>query len=146
MTTIAWDGKTRAVDRGVWKGRLVGEVRKLHIFKDGESPPNWPAGAWAAAGNSGVVAEVLLWAAGKVDRPAEANSSLGLFVDARGQAYEVSARFTLAPLRQKFTADGAGAEFAMGCLAAGATAEEAIGYAMQHTDCAAGGIDVWSPT
>jgi len=148
MTTIAWDGKTLAVDRGGWNGRHVREYQKLSVFA---KPGNgWDPGAFASTGDACFNEAMRQWiqSGGDKPQPAEAkdlNDECGLYVTNDGKAFTVTVRGVLLPCFSKKIGAGGGGHFALGCMVAGKTAEEAVQLAQAHTDCSAFGMDCWSP-
>lgn len=148
MTTIAWDGKTLAVDRAAWQGRMCMTTKKLHIF---ERPAHgFPPGAWADCGNAAFNAAVRDWLDDKVPLPypadgKEADEDMGLWVTMEGKVFTFHKRLVLSPVLGQIAGSGGGALFVLGAMAFGATAQQAVAAAEYHTDCSAHGVDTWSP-
>jgi hypothetical protein len=152
MSTIAWDGRTLAADRGSWSGNMQTEVCKLFVFKEGEiGRKGFPPGGWASTGDWAFNHAFAQWLMddsvsfpllGKDTSP---DHSIGIWVTNDGQVFRAHVRGILTPIMGKIAADGAGQMFALGALAMGGTAERAISLAAVHTDAAAFGVDTWSP-
>jgi ATP-dependent protease HslVU (ClpYQ) peptidase subunit len=119
VTTIAWDGQTLAADAQATHGdRITGHVVKVHRLGNG--------GLVAVLGFSPGAHQLLDWL--KAGKPGEQPSAEGAlihitpqreFVVYEGGGSEPSPE---AP----FKAWGSGAALAIGAMAAGATAEEAV--------------------
>ena len=148
MTTIAWDGKTLAADRGTWLGAIVVQCDKIRVFH--EPVRHLPAGAWADCGDSAYSEAVCQWLLGKTEerpRPTDekAHSSIGLWITMDGIPGFLHANLVLEQLPKQIVAEGRGAAFAYGAMLAGASAAAALDLANKYTDCAAHGFDTWSP-
>ncbi len=151
MTTIAWDGKTLAIDRGAWSGRMVTEVSKLHVFDDIKRP-GWPKrGCWGITGSLAYLSACVMWLSGKTEvmpplaKDGNLDDEAGLFVDETGIAWIVSERMVPFRCHSKCVGAGGGGFFVLGAMVMGATAEQAVRLAHTHTDAAAFGVDTWSP-
>lgn len=153
MTTIAWDGKTLACDRGLWSGNMQTEVCKLFRFHAGDiKRKGYPNGAWASTGTWAFNNAFKDWLM-DVDAPfpllgkdTDIDAPIGIMVaEHTCEAYSLHTRGVITPIIG-IAAAGAGQMFAMGVMAAGGTAEQAIELAMKYTDAAAFGVDAWRPT
>jgi len=120
MTTIAWDGKILAADRlgqiGDWK---FDDGPKIHRLSGGRH--------FAAAGQCAIGERVRQWADTGRDKPVlkEGDAFSGILVTSDGDAYLLE--YALLPMRiQPLFAIGRGAQFALGAMAAGADAVQAI--------------------
>lgn len=148
MTTIAWDGTTLAVDRGVWNGRMVREQCKLHVIRE---PKNgWPPGAYASCGDAAFNTQLVQWMRNGGTRPETAKPEdmdveCGVYVSNGREVFLVMGRGVLLRLVQQKVGSGGGAHFALGCMVAGTDAVTAVELAQKHTDCSAFGIDSWRP-
>lgn len=139
MTTIAWDGRTLAADRQATIGTLKRTTRKIWCVCDK---------LVAFVGDSDQVLELLHWmrrGAGPTDFPEHQrrgdsdNRIVVITSDRRIQVYER----TPFPIEfgDKHFAMGSGRDFALGAMAMGATAREALQVA-SNLDCGTGmGID-----
>ena len=153
MTTIAWDGKTLACDRGLWAGNMQTEVCKLFRFTTGDiKRKGYPHGAWASTGDWAFNHAFKEWLMDGdapfplIGKEANIDASIGIMVASHTcEAYTVHMRGTITPI-VGIAAAGAGGMFALGVLAAGGSSVHAIQLAMKYTDAAAFGVDQWSPT
>lgn len=147
MTTIAWDGRTLAVDRAITTGRVMTPTCKLRPCFE---PANgWPPGMFAHAGNLGFGEQFHQWILGKAERlppenPTDLDQQAGLYVTQDGACFLVINRGLIVRGADLET-DGAGFEFAYACLICGKTAREALELTTIHTSAAALGIDTWIP-
>lgn len=152
MTTIAWDGKTLAVDRACWKGQEVwSPFKKLfEINLCGESMSALrlahPSIVWAATGMTGVIPLVAQWLERGGDRPRfdkdVADGSLGVILEVdTGKVYSFSGLLTVNPYEGAPVSDGVGHEMALGAMLAGASATRAIEIVAERSGMAAGGVD-----
>ena len=138
MTTIAWDGRSLAVDRLAVCANLRRSTRKLHVSK---------AWVYGGAGSLPDLADIALWLeAGAEDakRPTlEEGGSCGIAVRRRdGRAFKVEGkRPVLALVRERFVADGSGRDFAIAAMALGRTARQAVALAARFDVYTGGGID-----
>ena len=151
MTTIAYDGKTLAADRGAWNGYVCNEVRKLYppapdaasLFGNG-----WPMGVFAFAGNAGVCMAILHWARTGIDKPTlsdeERDNSYGVLVTPSGVLYRVGGRLLLERIESVPFADGGGHECALGAMLAGADARRAVEIVGERMYMSRFGVDTWA--
>lgn len=121
MTTIAWDGKRLATDSRICTGSdtIVAE-RAKKLFKVGK--------VWIAfAGNSQNCALALEWFKSGMPevKPTLADNFSAFAWDGR-QLLRYECALTPMPQNVKIAAGGSGIELALGALAAGATAAEAV--------------------
>lgn len=119
MTTITFDGKTLAADTLVTSGSLAfGHMTKIHKLKGG--------GHVAMCGALAVAPEVIAWLEGG-DKPtlSEEEEFGGLFVDKRGNAFEISGNLRLHPACVPW-AGGSGEHIAMAAMLCGKDAFEAV--------------------
>lgn len=152
MTTIAWDGKTLAADRGAWHGYVTNEVTKLYppapdaasVFGN-----SWPMGAFAFAGHSGICMAILQWARTGVDKPflrdSERDNSYGVLVTPGGALYRIGGMLMLERIESVPFADGGGHECALGAMLAGADARRAVEIVGERMYMSRFGVDTWSP-
>jgi len=142
LTVIAWDGKTLAADRQATSNGLIRAVTKI-----------WRRGDGAIAGAAGGLAQSLIvrewWQAGE-DLSAYPDTQrdedwAGLFVahPILG-CWHYEQRAARIPVEDRIFAMGNGGDLALGAMAAGACAEQAVAVAIQWSaDCGAG-IDLLS--
>ncbi len=153
MTTIAWDGKFLAADKGAWVVGHINRVRKVfHYTVDGEPV------LYATCGEYSLAMAIRNWLADRRQPKPEwrdwgidgvhGGSVVGLAVYKLGQVFEVTAMGLLMPVEghgpsQVFSA-GAGREMALGALLAGATAQRAVEISIENSDYGGHGVDVVS--
>lgn len=122
MTTIAWDGKILAADSLATCGTLRSKVVKIVRSASGF--------LCAGAGEFSAVVPWLRWVEGGLvpdDRPGELGSKATvIIVDPRGRAHTLEGAPVRVPVLDKFWALGTGAELAMGAMAMGADAAQAV--------------------
>lgn len=136
MTTLAYDGKTLAADRGAFYGDVIVSRRKLHRIEWHGVPA-----ICATCGEVAVTQQILRWMQGKeFEHPKHDESSMVLAVTKSGLWSICS---TLMPLKinSKIFATGVGGAMAMGALAAGATSKQAIKIVERWGCGASNGID-----
>lgn len=142
MTTIAWDGRTLAADKGSWFGGLHQPVRKVHRV----TAPDGRRFLVAMAGDAVFATQCLRWMRGEIDNPGrclggDENRDVMVVIDERRRIWRLSSRLVYVPYEGKVHAHGAGQEIALGALMAGADAVKAIKITMQVSDFAARGVD-----
>lgn len=124
MTCIAWDGKTLAGDRLMSYGGTKIRMRKVHRITDKDGK-RWLIGA---AGDGPVVRHWIEWLRGKQERPTipKDASFTALMIDSRHRAWQVE--YSLVPYRvpAKAHAIGSGRGEALGAMAMGADAQQAV--------------------
>lgn len=142
MTTIAWDGRTLAADKGSWSGGLHQPVKKVHrvTASDGRKF------LVAFAGDSVFATLVLRWMRGEIDHPGQCldddkNRDVAVVIDERCCVWRLSSRLVYVPMEGRVHAHGAGQEIALGALMAGADAAKAVRIVAQVSDYAARGVD-----
>ena len=144
MTTIAFDGRFVAADRGQWSDNIVEEGAKL--FKM-EPSPRFPQGVViTVCGYVGAVEPLIAHIL--YNDPfdfkkynLEPYEITGLLCSHDG-VYKICGDGRLSLTDCKFHANGSGFAFAFGALAAGASAKRTVELAMQYTDSAKHGVDV----
>jgi hypothetical protein len=142
MTTIAFDGRTLAADRGSWSGGLHQAVKKVHRI----TAPDGRRFLVAMAGDSVFATLCLAWMRGKIDSPGhclddDKNRDVMVVIDEKHRVWRLSSRLVYVPYEGKLHAHGAGQEIALGALMAGADAVKAIRITAQISDFAARGVD-----
>jgi hypothetical protein len=126
-----------AADTATWMHDVVVSHRpKIVRLKDGR--------LYAATGARPEVDGCRWWLDDAVPRPKEvAPGDFGAIVAGRGGVFKIDNRFNLYDVTDSpWVAEGAHCEFLAGCLAAGATAEEAVRLAIVHCAYAAGDVQV----
>jgi len=128
MTTVAWDGKTLAADSQVTIGNCRGSGTKLVSNERGYIA--------AGAGMLGDVLPWLHWVAGGMDED-ERPTGLGedsvlIIVPPRGAPLWFAGTHIPTKLPRHKFAIGSGSDFAMGAMAAGADAIDAVKIAADH--------------
>lgn len=167
MTTIAWDGKTLAVDRAGWGGasnQVWVEVDKLHSVCMVQSiAERWDLPISYLPPNAKVFTEEIVWAScgGEVqiaaikrymevdDAPPPtlpADQAYGLLMIVRGDTNQVCGLYThygteVMPVYGAPIAMGGGHEMALGAMLAGASAKRAIELVASRSGWSAGGVD-----
>lgn len=130
MTTIAWDGAVLAADNAAWTGDVCERDLKIEPIKVGKEKF-----IIARCGYAAFTSEAIRFMTGETKhRPnwneysndMTAGSMWGLLVAADGSAFKVQANMALTKIYDPFMAIGAGREIALGALAAGATAVQAV--------------------
>ncbi|UPT52955.1 ATP-dependent protease [Hafnia phage yong3] len=148
MTCLAFDGKVLAADRGVMRSHAVTEYRKIHVV-DGHRGKF----IMGFCGFTALTDAALTYFNSpiKVDFPdckkyeTDLTDTIGLAIDKDGVCRFIYGDGAFSePLRDPWAADGSGCVFLTGALAAGASAEQAIQLAIQHTTCAYLGVDTLS--
>ncbi len=147
MTTIAFDGRILAVDRAGWIGNGIQyETDKLYGVSLLGLGLGGVDGYYAAAGNAGDAAAIALWLQNKRgDAPAlvEHDSGKGLIVTQEDppRVARLTSALTLDWVYTLPWGDGAGLEMAIGAMAAGKTAAQAVEIVARHSTWAAIGMD-----
>ena len=146
MTTIAWDGKTLAADRQATRGDRRMLCPKLAVVRSRHR-----GGLWALATTGGRDAGRLLvqwWQAGaRVDKwPAsQATEDWCTLVVAGPGGCWVYDKLCIAEPAQAADSWGSGAPYALGAMAAGATAEQAVLIAQKYDVYSGFGCDHATP-
>ncbi len=139
MTVIAWDGKSIAADKRSERGEIVGTVTKLFSGRDG-----------CALATCGMLTKGLMlieWFNEGSDREEwpkfqSTDEFSNLIVAKKGELWIYGQDSLPLTIADKFHAWGSGAEFAIGAMAMGATAEEAVLVANRHCASCGHGVDV----
>lgn len=142
MTTIAWDGKTLAADRGSWSGGFHCAAKKVFRI----TAPDGRVFLVAMLGNAAFATDVLRWMQGGAHPgaclDADKEHDCAVVVDERRKVWRLSShRLTYREYPGKLHSAGAGQEVVMGALMAGADARKAVRITMQVSDYAARGVD-----
>lgn len=121
MTTIAWDGKTLAADRrATWGGTPVVVTKAARIKA--------PDGLWWLVGTSGHSAQceaAMRWMAGRAGKPDDLNDCSRIAVSPRGDVWHATG-VLWSLIGRRAWAIGSGSDYALGAMAAGATAKQAV--------------------
>ncbi|WPJ68553.1 hypothetical protein OMDBNIEC_00067 [Salmonella phage STP-SP5] len=150
MTCIAWDGKVLAADRGVQRGDCVTTYKKVYHV-------NGHRGRFliGLCGYTAFTDRVRKYFSSPVEtefpvyteysKNSDLVETCGLAIDEKGNCHFIYCDGQLSePTGDPWGAEGSGCVFLAGALAAGATAEQAIQLAIQHTTCAFLGVDTIS--
>lgn len=137
MTTIAWDGKTIAADkRSSYHGN---PTMKLTRMADGS--------ICGRAGDTESTTEMIAFLDGKRGAPEKTTDEVTILrAYPDGHAEMCHNKGVLFPVNMPFFAIGSGSDYAMGAMAAGATAEQAIEIASRFDKDTGGGIDTMELT
>lgn len=128
MTTIAWDGKTLAVDSFETSSNVIVSRNRKKLFLD--------VGDYAAVAVCGCTYEMLSfveWLRDKTKSPPNIESGAAICIDRKGKVYSYYPKNSTTPVLEKGNlTDGSGHEIALGALDAGATAVEAVKIACKR--------------
>lgn len=141
MTVIAWDGKTLAADRQMTWAEMRSTVCKLRKLPNGE--------VLGVTGNSARAVVVLKWYEDGADPEkwpqCQTEADYARLIVARPGGKLVY--FDWLPIEQiiidPFMAFGVGRDFALGALAMGATAVQAVEAASKHCNTCGMGVDAF---
>ena len=140
MTVIAWDGKIIAADKQGTYGNLIRVAKKLFRVKDE---------IVCLAGTAGTGMRVLEWYKSGAD-PSEWPEDLQtsddwcqVIVANKHGAFWYDQQPYRMKVREPFTAWGIGADFAIGAMAMGATAIQAVKIASKYCEGCGCGVS-WS--
>lgn len=143
MTTVAWDGTSLAADRRCSGSAGSAAVGKIFRLKDGR--------LLAGAGTYDDIVEVVAWleaGAKEAKRPKLGDRDDGsdiLLIDG-GRAYWLTWPHLRPVLfNERFTAVGSGGPYALGAMAAGKSAKEAVEIAARFDNMTGHGVDVVQP-
>jgi len=141
MTTIAWDGTTLAADRAAWSGGQKYRVKKVHKI----TAPDGRKFLVALCGDGQYATLVLAWMRGGPHPgayPDNDNIVIAVSIDERRRIWRLSsAKLCYERVLEKIHATGAGQDFAIGALEAGATAKQAVLITARRSDLSALGVD-----
>lgn len=150
MTTIAFDGKTLAVDRAAWKGNGIwSEANKLFRIgmcedaKDRFMLEGSDEIVWAACGSFADFPLIIRWIATGGEIPDFEDGSYGILVH-EDKAYCLCHNMTLVPHETYPISDGCGHEMVLGCMLAGADAVRAIELVASRSSHAIPRIDSYT--
>lgn len=137
MTTIAWDGAVLAADNAAWVGDVSQRDLKIGPIQIGKERFILARCGIAAFGMAGL--RFLTGESKHRPDPREyepnmaGGHSWGLLVDKDGKAFTVMADMSLEQIYDPYHSMGAGREIALGALAAGATAIQAVLITEAHS-------------
>lgn len=121
MTTIAWDGTTLAADKQITWGGTPIVTTKLHRARSTEGHRV----IFGCAGKSFEIQAFVDWLKGFRNMPVLTEIDF-LCVDASGQVWCANQALQWLPVHSKQWAIGSGADYALGAMAAGVNAVQAI--------------------
>lgn len=140
MTCIAWDGEMLAGDRQATHGgtpvHYGRKVHRIRRFDDGRIV------LFGCAGLTGDCHVYERWAAGKLTEAPKFTELHVLSVDEDRQVWVATENMHWFPVREKYWAIGSGAEYALGAMAAGKNARDAVRIAMRYDNGCGIGVDV----
>jgi len=142
MTTIAWDGDVLAADNCVWRGSIrVRTLKCRPILIDGM------VHLIAGCGDATFCEDAMAYLAGTGPKPAapdgEKGNVWGLLIDPDNQAWRLDMTMRRHKVYESFSSDGAGRDMALGALAVGATAKQAVEVCCEYSDYAAFGVTAY---
>lgn len=142
MTVIAWDGKTLAADRQATNSECRREVKKIYRLKNGEIA--------SFCGSEAGARELLAWYEQGADPakypPMQATTDWVRLVLVTGKGVvEYEQRPIPQPIIEPFFAWGSGRDYALGAMAAGASAKQAVLIASRYSVGCGMGVDVARP-
>lgn len=131
MTTIAFRDGFMAADTASWDANRIffGRITKLHRLPDGR--------LMGVAGSASMVYRVVDWLTGQTDKPEvdreSRNDAFNALIAGNGTLFYLDNTLTFMPHDYgEFTAIGTGRELALGAMAMGATAQEAVLVACEY--------------
>lgn len=129
MTTIAWDGKTLAVDSQVTKGETITSINTKKLFLD-----VGPFKAVAFTGTNQDIKSVLDWIeSGDKNQLKFDEFFIILAIDHKGKCQRMNkAEIGEFTLEGGVVTEGCGGDIALGAMDAGATAVEAVKIACKR--------------
>lgn len=140
MTTICWDGETLAADSQSTTGSTRGKAVKIAKNKAGFLV--------AGAGEFAVVKHWMRWVLNGMlvdDQPQTAAKSDIVIIEPRGRAVMFCGNAISQPLPRKQWAWGSGSDYALGAMAMGADARQAVAVARKLDIYTGGRIIILTP-
>jgi hypothetical protein len=140
MTTVAWDGKTLAADSQSTTGSVRGTAAKLAKNRDGFLV--------AGSGDLGTVKVWINWVLAGMppdQQPTSIEEANILVIDPRGRPSLFSGLAVAQPLPRRQWAIGSGGDIALGAMAAGADARQAVKIACKLDVYSGGRVVVLRP-
>jgi hypothetical protein len=142
MTTIAWDGKTLAGDRKRNVRNTPVPATKVFRLPEPVTVGNLPRVAmFGCAGDSSEAVAVADWLLRNAEKPMAKDIDI-LAVDAYGKCHFAANNLVFYPIELQHWAVGSGADYAMGAMARGASAHEAVQVASLYDNGTGLGVDV----
>lgn len=138
MTVVAWDGKTLACDKQSTRGEKIGTRTKMSSMDNGD--------VVVSVGSIDRSLSMVLWyssGAKRTDFPVFQGTDdwVNLIVLSGGKVFEYQQEPVGIPCEDPYMAWGSGADFALGAMAVGATAVEAVLAASKHSTTCGMGVD-----
>lgn len=140
MTTIAWDGTTLAADRAAWSSGNKYRVRKVARIK----APDGRRFLVAGSGDGSYASHLLAWMKGGPHPgayPDAGNFTIAVVIDEQRRIWRLDSNLRYMRVRERIHACGAGQDYAIGALEAGASARRAVEIAIKRSDYAGLGVD-----
>jgi len=136
LTTIAWDGHTLAADRQSTWGGTPTRTRKIFraIHEDGREV------IYGCSGLTHECSAYTQWIRGEIAVPTFTEISI-LSIDRKGRIWHTNQSMFWTQIKVKFWAIGAGCDYALGAMACGKTAAEAIKIASRFDVGTGMGVD-----
>jgi hypothetical protein len=144
MTTIAFDGKTLAADRlRTMRGVPMTATK---VFRARHWKLHGSEALYGCAGDSYEIVALREWLQGAGEKPTLKDISI-LAMDRDCQAWLGNESFAFVPVTLPIFGIGTGGEYAMGAMAAGKCAADAVKIAETLDNCTGLGIDIleWNP-
>lgn len=136
MTTIAWDGRTLAADRQSTWGGTPTKIRKIFRAEHADGRKL----IYGCAGLSHECQSYTRWIDGEICKPEFTDLTI-LSIDQKGRIWYANQTMMWARIMTKQWAIGSGCDYAMGAMAAGKTAADAVRIA-SNLDVSTGfGVD-----
>jgi ATP-dependent protease HslVU (ClpYQ) peptidase subunit len=137
MTTIAFDGHTLAADRQSTWGGTATKTRKIFraTHADGRRM------IYGCAGLTHECQAYTRWIDGKIERPEFTDLSI-LSIDQKGRIWHANQTMLWVRIMTKQWAIGSGCDYALGAMAAGKSAAEAVRIASKLDVGTGFGVDV----
>lgn len=139
MTTIAWDGTTLAADQKRTEYGTPTVCRKIYRTqaKDGR---RFLVGC---TGDSDDCAAMVRWMQGKAEQPSTPKSLHVISIDEKRRVWTCGEKLVWYRLKGfPYWAIGSGSDYAMGAMAAGKNARDAVRIAIKHDTHSGFGVDV----
>lgn len=145
MTTIAWDGKVLAGDRKcVWGDEAVRtrKVFKLRLQHGENCPESWLTRLLIGfSGRSEDKVSVLYWLKHPGTKPQPHDSFWMIAIDCRGRLWSLQEKLIWVRIKANKWAIGTGGDYAMGAMASGKSAVEAVRIAIKLDNSSGFGVD-----
>ena len=139
MTTIAWDGRTLAADKQSTWGGTPTRTRKIFRAKH----PDGRVMIYGCAGLTQECQAYTRWIDGEIEKPDFTDISI-LSIDQKGRIWYANQSMLWARIITKRWAIGSGCDYALGAMAAGKSAADAIRIASKLDVNTGLGVDTLS--